>query len=702
MVSKMPDDYLERVYAGVLGKLIGVYLGRPFEGWPYERIIRELGEVDYYVNDRLPEKPPLVVTDDDICGTFTLLRALPDHGGGAAITARQIGQTWLNYIIEQRTMLWWGGFGFSTEHTAFLRLKGGLPAPQSGSAAANGRIISEQIGAQIFIDGWAMVAPGDPELAVSLAARAAGVSHDGEAIYAAQMVAAMEALAFVEPDIQRLITGGLAHIPAGSVIYRLINDIREWHELDGDWRKTRARIADHYGPDSYGGNCHIVPNHALIVLGLLYSDDDFQQAMKVVSTAGWDTDCNAGNLGCLMGIKNGLAGLDAGTDWRGPLADRLYLPTADGGRAITDAVIESMHIANAGSALRDLPPLAPKNDARFHFELPGSVQGFRALDESVTLHNVAGHSKDGRRALALHFTAAGRAATPTFILPHELEMGWYPLIASPALYSGQVLRAGLSADRDAEACLFFQVYDANDRLVFVEAPPMSLAAGVYEEVSWQMPYTAGRPIAGIGLAYRGAGEANIYLDHLTWSGTPELALTNPASGGDAGDSTGAGPDTMWRRAWVDGLDLWQKTWPEPFRLVQNEGRGLLMQGTREWIDYELRATITPTLMSAGGIAIRAQGMRRYYALLLCDDGMARLIKAFDEDVVLGAAAHTWHEEQPYELRLQAQGALLRAWIDGRLFFEVEDDSLDGGAAAFVLQEGHMVSQGMTIGAVRGS
>ena len=31
-------DYAERVYAGVLGKLIGVYLGRPFEGWTYERI----------------------------------------------------------------------------------------------------------------------------------------------------------------------------------------------------------------------------------------------------------------------------------------------------------------------------------------------------------------------------------------------------------------------------------------------------------------------------------------------------------------------------------------------------------------------------------------------------------------------------------------------------------------------------------------
>jgi ADP-ribosylglycohydrolase len=37
-----PKDYLERIYAGVLGKLIGVYLGRPFEGWTYQRIMKEL------------------------------------------------------------------------------------------------------------------------------------------------------------------------------------------------------------------------------------------------------------------------------------------------------------------------------------------------------------------------------------------------------------------------------------------------------------------------------------------------------------------------------------------------------------------------------------------------------------------------------------------------------------------------------------
>ncbi len=50
----------------------------------------------------------------------------------------------------------------------------------------------------IFIDGWALVSPGNPRLAVELARKAASVSHDGEAIYAAQFMAAMEAQAFIE------------------------------------------------------------------------------------------------------------------------------------------------------------------------------------------------------------------------------------------------------------------------------------------------------------------------------------------------------------------------------------------------------------------------------------------------------------------------------------------------------------------------
>src|SRR5918999_5603427 len=470
----IPSDYVERVYAGVLGKIIGVYLGRPFEGWNYERIISELGEIYYYVNERrdLPLKNnTLVVTDDDISGTFTFLRALPDYGNSLSLTPSQIGQTWLNYIIERRTILWWGGLGNSTEHTAFLRLKDGVSAPESGSIALNSKVVAEQIGAQIFIDGWAMVVPGDPELAADLARRAASVSHDGEAIYGAQVVAAMEALAFVESDTNKLMDTAASLIPKDSVIFRMIDDIREWYAEEKDWRKTRKRIAESYGYHKYGGNCHMVPNHALIIHALLHGEDDFQRSLMIVNTCGWDTDCNSGNVGCLLGIKNGLAGIDVGPDWRGPVADRMYLPTADGGRCVTDAAREALEIINAARRLAGEAPVAPKAGARFHFDLPGSVQGFQPDEDTdykgtATLENVEGHSERGRRSLAIHYRhiAPGRVArvtTPTFIPPEATDMADYALLASPTLYPGQDLRARVIANgnNEAVACrLFVRTY----------------------------------------------------------------------------------------------------------------------------------------------------------------------------------------------------------------------------------------------------
>ncbi len=259
---KLPDDYRERVYAGVLGKIIGVYLGRPFEGWSHQRITRELGAITGYVHDRLGQ--PLVVTDDDITGTFTFLRALPDNANRRDLSAPEIGQTWLNYIIEGKTILCWGGMGESTEHTAFLRLKDGIQAPQSGSRELNGRIVSEQIGAEIFADGWALVSPGDPELAARLAGEAARVSHDGEAVYAAQVIAAMEAEAFTESDMSRLIDSALRLIPADSTIKRVTDEVREWCARDTEWRTTRALIEEKHGYARYGGHVPVVSNFAVV------------------------------------------------------------------------------------------------------------------------------------------------------------------------------------------------------------------------------------------------------------------------------------------------------------------------------------------------------------------------------------------------------------------------------------------------------
>jgi ADP-ribosylglycohydrolase len=683
-------DYVERVYAGVLGKIIGVYLGRPFEGWQHRDILEKLGEIDHYVHEQLGA--PLVVTDDDIAGTFSFLRALEDNGYDPNLTPAQIGQAWLNYLIEERTVLWWGGLGVSTEHTAYLRLKSGIAAPASGSLALNGKTISEQIGAQIFIDGWAMLTPGDPERAVDWARRAATVSHDGEALYGAQVIAAIEAQAFVEPDIDRLIDTALQHIPADSTITRLIGDVRDWHAKSDDWYATRALIEQHYGYDSYPGMCHMVPNHALIIMALLYGQGDLRRSLMIANTAGWDTDCNSGNVGAILGIRNGLAAFDETPDYRWPVADRLYLSTAEGGRGISDAVAETYRIVNAARALQGVEPESPKDGAKFHFSLPGSVQGFEA-EEPDTAIVINRGSSSGQRKLDIMIGdyRGTTVTTPTFSDAEMKRMRGYKLFASPTLYPGQTVVANVEAAPVNAAPLDVQLvihaYDKDDATFVRTSDAVSIPAGVGKTLTWTIPDLDGAPISRVGFQLKGAAGDSVAVDSLTWDGAPQVTLGRQYGEGDA-----------WRRAWVDGVDIWEPRFTGDYHLTQNRGIGLIAQGTETWRDYSAVATIKIPLAKSAGIAVRIGGLRRYYAFVLASGGKAQMVKALGERTVLAETGFDWVADHEYQLEISISGSELRGSIDGSVILEVNDSKagLRGGSAGFVIEEGNMVAGPITI------
>lgn len=681
--------YLERVYAGVLGKIIGVYLGRPFEGWLHEDILAKLGEVDHYVHEQFGM--PLVVTDDDIAGTFSFLRALEDNGYDPSLSPARIGDGWLNYLVENRTVLWWGGMGVSTEHTAYLRLKSGIAAPASGSRKTNGKTISEQIGSQIFIDGWAMLFPGDPERAADWARRAGSVSHDGEAIHGAQIIAALEAQAFVESDIDVLLDTALRFVPDDSIIARMIADVRSWHAADDDWYVTRRLIGQHYGYDTFVGACHMVPNHALIILSLLYGKGDFRRSLMIANTAGWDTDCNAGNVGAILGIRNGPSAFTDTPDLRLPVADKMYLSTAEGGRGITDAVTETIRVANAARALAGVQPLDPKEGARFHFSLPGSVQGF-TVDDATTaeLTNV-----DARLTVALTADAA-IVTTPTFS-PAETapfrDRG-YRLFASPTLYPHQLVTAKVSAaDANGAAIsanLLLRAYDEDDALVTHEGTAIEIAAGERITLEWTIPALDNTPVQQIGLSIAGHPHDVLNVDSLTWAGAPTTTFRR-----------GHGTGSMWREAWVDGVDIWEGRWSNDFHLTQNRGIGLIAQGTEGWKDYTATATARIPLAESAGIAVRIGGMQRYYAFVLRAGGRAQLIKSAGELTILAETAFDWEIDREYTFELRTEGTHLRGTIDGLAVLEATDVGrpLTGGSVGFVVEVGTIVSGPMTVAAI---
>ncbi|KAG6365619.1 hypothetical protein INS49_007230 [Diaporthe citri] len=738
----MPADYLERVYAGVLGKLIGVYLGRPFEGWTYSGIVAELGSIRHYVHTQFPgfaQRPP-VVTDDDVSGTFTFIRALAEHGISNDITSEQIGKTWLNNVIEKQTVFWWGGRGISTEHTVFLNLKNDIKAPDSGSIETNGKTVAEQIGAQIFIDGWAMLCPGQPELAAKLAKAAALVSHDGESVLAAMMWAAMESEAFVSKDVDHLIDTGLRIIRKerkGSLIETLIQDVREWVTLDKAWPATRQRIDDKYGYDQFDGIVHVIPNHAIMIMALLYAGNDFHEAMHIVNTCGWDTDCNSGNLACLVAIMHGLPCFEGGPDWRGPLADRVLISSANGGYSINNAARLAYDTANLGHRLAGHKPLTlPKNGAQYHFTLPGSVQGFTAHPAKAATVTQS-HDCRGRTSLAIRLTGLTPTSDPIAIMTdtfHPLYLPTsgerYSLTSTPLLYPGQTVRAVLRAD--ADECRFpvscqisIKAYNHDDTVLTLRGPATDLnpaRMGEDSESPLVLEYTiptsglldGTRPIFAVGVALtpildadtppsaaNGAGTAR--LDRLSWEGRPQLTLKLPRHTEE--------PLTYFQRMFVRSVDNFHFRTGPTFRLAQDRGEGLLSVGTRDWARYD--AKVRGFRVLAGGpcgVIVRVQGLRRWYGLvfLLGEAGKGRrvaLVKVRDEKrKVLEYVSMDWAVDAPYDVRVLCDGRNLKGLVAragtadtvAQVAWADDDDVYESGGAGFLVTEGAVAADELVV------
>lgn len=687
-------DYLERVYGAVLGKIIGVYLGRPFECWTHQTIVEQLGEIHEYVHKR--RDLPLVVTDDDISGTWLFLRALEDLGplpaelDGPALVERVSGlvaNRWLNDVVPERSTFWWGGVGVSTEHTAYENLRAGVRPPESGSIARNGAVTAEQIGAQIFIDGWGLVAPGDPALAASFAQAAAQVSHDGAAVHASMLLAAMLAAGFAEQNIQRLIEIGLTHVPSDSAIRRLADDVRDWHARYDDWHETRERLEANYGPDKYPG-VHILPNHGVVLMGLLYSGGDFDRGLSITATAGWDTDCNVGNVGCLLGLLGGPDSI--ASRWRVPVADRAFVSSADGRRSITDAARLSLEIVDHTRRLRGQAPLIVKGGAPFHFELSGSVQGFSA-QPAVSLSNVTNPVRSSR-ALALELPANESVAvtTPVFMPRDALNIG-YQLQACPALHAGQVLKFDVDApDTNAAYVLarpIIRLYDEGESLQEMVGPEMVVLPGAGSRLSWALPDLGGRPVAEIGLRAKSAVAGRLLVDRVWWEGTPRTSLVRP------GD-----PDGLWRRAWINAVTALESTPETPLVLRQPQGRGLILQGGPGWGALIVTADLT---FQSGccGLIVRATGLRRYVAfevgggavrLVHWHDGVRRVLDEAEFEDVAGLRCR---------LAVRVSDDAISAALNDRIWFDHADllagISAEGMLGLFV-EDGELAVTDVTI------
>jgi ADP-ribosylglycohydrolase len=660
----LPPDYRDRVYAGWLGKCIGVRLGVPVEGWTADEIARNLGEVGGF----LPLPPGKVFQpDDDTAFPLILIRALEQHG--PSVTAAQLGEAALNGLADGRGTLWWGGYGRSTEHTAYLNLASGIAAPQSGSIALNGAWLAEQIGGQIFSDIWGLVAPANPALAADLAARASSVTHDGAGIDGGRFIAALVSQAFATPEPAALIEAGLAYVAPGGDYARVVRVVLDFHRArPGDWRACYRMLAAEFGPDRYGGAVHIIPNAGVVALALLYGEGDFGRAVAIATMAGWDTDCNAGNVGAIMGVAAGLAGI--GPEWRAPMNDLLVGAGVLGARNLTDIPRCADLFCRLGARIAGEEPAALP---RYHFDYPGSTHGFAAEGERgsvLALRQVAGENVTGRGALQITLRGLNkkgecRVFVPTYLRAAALSANNYQASFSPAISPGQTIRARLYLPPDAPSGLLagLFVWDDNAQAQH-QAEPVELMPGAWRALSFRVPPLDNALLSRAGLVFRTAGQpwsGRALLDSLDWDGAPEF-----------------GCDFSRARLEYDAIGGWtflRGFWRLEGGAYHGSGVGFNESYTGEpaWRDLALVVDLVPLAGEQHHILLRVQGARRSYAVGLAGAGRLALYKNAGGYREVASAPLEWELGRRVRLSVAATGPELAVEADGRLLLRWRDD-----------------------------
>lgn len=668
------NDTLERIYAGFLGMNVGIRLGAPVEPapWTFERIAEFYGDIRGYVR---PYR--IFGADDDVNGPVYFLRSLLDNGIHNELTPQAVAEAWLNYARDGIGMYWWGGDGISCEHTAYCNLKRGIPAPRSGSAEQNGIILAEQIGGQIFIDTWGLICHGDPERAARLASVASSVSHDGNGIYGGAFIAACIAAAFTASSMDEVLDAGLAQIPDDCTYARLVRAVRDFHrEHPEDFRPCMEYLIANWGYDRYGGNCHIIPNAGVCILALLYGDS-FARTVEIAAMCGWDTDCNAGNVGTIAGVFYGLSSIPA--HYREPINDFIVLSGVSGYLNNLDVPTYAKFLYQLSRELYGLPRdpearLPRGGELLFDFALPGSTHGLRVSNRTRFFF----HSDGGGLHLLLdRLNAADRCDVyyKPFYRRADLDDERYKPVFSPTVYSGQVFRCRFTPRFFIPGEILVRPYVMTAmRGERQDGNPVLLREGEPVELTFRIPDTGGDTIAEVGFHIGPAPETKTRVFAIL-----DLESFTVEGKGDYLISTGLCAREFLQQTPFSHND---GTWDHEGGCLtcETDIPAQSFTGNYYATDVTLRSDITAAEGSC--LMARAQGVRRYLAAGFTAPGKAGLrlhrageVRQIDTDF-------SWIPGREYRLELTVRGRRASLLVDETPVLEAEADLPAFGMAGF--------------------
>jgi len=681
------SNYIEKTYSGFLGMNIGIRLGAPVEPsvWTSERIHRFYGDIKSYVKDYKN-----FAADDDVNGPVFFLRSMYDYARDNELTPQDVSKAWLNYTREGIGMFWWGGYGVSTEHTAYLNLKAGIHAPKSGSAETNGLILAEQIGGQIFIDTWGLVFPGNIKKAAEYASIAASVSHDRNGVYGAAFIAACIASAYYTSDVNEIIDAGLSQIPSDCSYAKVVNEVREFHRKSyEDFRACLKYLQDNWGYDKFKGVCHIIPNAGVCVLAMLYGKV-FNRSIEIATMCGWDTDCNAGNVGTIMGVAGGIDGIPL--HYRKPINDSIVLSGISGYLNILDIPTYSKEIVLLGyrlageTAPEHIVTTIKAGEIHFDFELPGSTHNLRLSNNTgCSLMHSTAKAYSGRGSAQILFDRMSRGQSckiyyKPFYRREDFEDERYSPVFSPTAYPGQIVSMMVYVERYSGESIILNPYVRNT----FNKQDILLGGTVLKETGWNnitftIPELDGAMVDEIGLLFEAnSPEKNkdfgcLYIDDFSIIGKACYTIDISKQKKEFSSIT---PFSHNHGAWDIEQDIMEAKCLE---------HAEAMTGNYYMTDVEVTGSITPHTGKSHFVSARVQGaLRGYYAgltaegaaIFINNNGMKKLAKcSFD-----------WKYENEYLIKFVVKGDQLTLFADGRQLLQVQDNTHAYGMAGYAMYE----------------
>lgn len=708
----MKLEWIEGIYAGWLAKAIGVRLGAAVEGWTYEKIQGVYGELDGYPTEFLR-----FAADDDMNGPAFLIRALEDRNGSSDILqAEDVGEALLNYAPYEHGFFWWGGYGYSTEHTAYLNLYHGIPAPESGSMKQNGSTVAEQIGGQIFIDSWGLATPGKPELASCLAEKAASVTHDGNGIYGGRFIAACISFAFIEKDIVKIIEKGLSLIPEDSAYAQIVKTVMAFYkEHPEDWKQCFFFIQENYGYDKFPGNCHIIPNTAVMILALLYGEGDFRKTLNICNRCGWDTDCNVGNIATIMGVRGGISCICK--DLRKPLNDFLACSSVIGSLNLQDLPYGACYLIQRAAELLDLKlpePFKTIINNRIdscHFEFPGSTHGMEVRVEraffnpmqtkEVYLRNTEEDAYTGRRCLRIGIKPVEPGECVylyknNYLQPKDFHDSRYDPAFSPSVLPGMTLHGSVKLPEEMPECrVSLYAKELRSGQIY-KSQSERLCKGAWLCLSYQLPSLDGALFSEIGVAFEvtSPDENEIFhamVDDFYADGMADYSIEFSRENMEIW--TGIHKEVSQFTRWKGNMFLENGA----FHLSCGDiGEGYT--GNIEWLDYRTEFELVPVIGETHLAAIRVQGAMRSYQVGFMGTDFVICKKKRSGLSVLASVPCQWQLGEIYYLEICAQGSELSALCrdsygreNARVFVKDTENPYLKGCIGLAVRKGSHIS-----------